>query len=303
MSFATDTKKELCSIATTDVELLRSEFYAMLLLSRHFSSEAIVFKTENKYTADHFVSLCSMLFSPILECKKPLKKSSKIYTISVVDPADCKRIFDFYGHDEREVNLRVNRANLPDSFSERAFIRGLFLACGSVTDPDKAYHLELCVTHKNLCIDICNIIRDLEDCNISIKMLSRNGSYICYIKDSEHITDFLAFIGASNSAMSVMGAKAFKQVRNAANRRVNSEVANLQKVAGASAVQIKAINKLKASGKYNTLSDELKEVAKLRLEYPELSLRDMGQMLTVPISRSGVNHRMTKLIKLSQEDE
>ncbi|MBQ4129539.1 MAG: DNA-binding protein WhiA [Ruminococcus sp.] len=303
MSFATDTKKELCSIATTDVELLRSEFYAMLLLARHFSSEKIVFKTENKYTADHFVSLCSMLFSPIIECKKPLTNSSKIYTVTIVDSADCKRIFDFYGHDEREVNLRVNRANLLDSRNERAFIRGLFLACGSVTDPDKAYHLELCIAHKNLCTDVCNIIRDLEDCSITIKMLSRNGSYIAYIKDSEQITDFLAFIGASNSAMSVMGAKALKQVRNALNRRVNSEVANLQKVAGASAVQIKAINKLKASGKFNTLSEELKEVACLRLEYPELSLRDMGQMLNPPISRSGVNHRLTKLIKLSQEDE
>ncbi len=303
MSFATDTKKELCCAVSTDVDVLRSELYAMLLLSRYFTSEKIVFKTENKYTANRFVSLCTMLFSPIIERTQPLTKSSKIYTIKVVDSNDCKRIFDFYGHDERELNLRVNRANLLDNECEKAFIRGVFLACGSVTDPDKGYHLELCVVHKNLCTDICNIIRDNEDCPLSIKMLNRNGSYIAYIKDSEQITDLLTFMGATNSAMTVIGTKALKQVRNIANRRTNSEIANLQKVASASATQIKAIKKLKNSGKLKTLSDELQEVARLRLEYPELSLRDMGEMLTPAISRSGVNHRLTKLIQISQEDE
>ncbi len=303
MSFATETKKELCMIAVTDVEELRCEFYAMLLLCREFSPHSIVFKTENKHTADRFVSLCAMLFSPIIEHTKPLSRSSKTYTARIIDSADCKRIFDFYGHDERDIALRVNRANIPDSNCERAFVRGIFLSCGSVTDPDKGYHLELCVVHKNLCSDVCNIIENLEECNIHIKMLNRNGSYVAYIKDSEQITDLLAFMGASNSAMTVMGTKALKQIRNTANRRVNSEVANLQKIAGAAATQIKAIKKLKNSGRFQALSEELKQVALLRLEYPELSLRDMGEMLTPPISRSGVNHRLTKLIQLSQEDD
>lgn len=303
MSFATETKKELCGDTATDVEVLRSELYAMLILSRQFTSKSIVFKTENKHTAARFVNLCTMLFSPILERTQPLTNTSKIYTVRIIDANDCKRIFEFYGHDDRDVNLRVNRANLADNNCERAFIKGVFLACGSVTNPDKAYHLELCISHKNLCTDICNIIRDAEQLSVNIKMLNRNGSFVGYIKDSEHITDFLAYMGAPNSAMTVMGAKALKQVRNAINRRTNSEIANLQKVAGASANQIKAIKKLKASGKFNTLSDELKTIANLRLEYPELSLRDMGEMLDPPISRSGVNHRLTKLIQLAQEDE
>ncbi len=302
MSFASETKLELCSIASTDVDVLRAELYAMLLLSREFTHNRIVFKTENKNTADHFVSLCTMLFSPIIEYRKPLTKSSKTFTVDLIDSSDCKKIFDFYGHDNREIALRVNRANLSDNKCERAFVRGVFLACGSVTDPDKAYHLELCAVHKNLCTDICNIIRDIEDCSVTIKMLNRNGSYIGYVKDSEQITDLLTFMGATNSAMTVMGAKAIKQVRNAINRRTNSEIANLQKVASASAAQIKAINKLKKSGKFLTLSDELKEVARLRVEYPELSLRDMGEMLSPKISRSGVNHRLVKLMKLANED-
>lgn len=303
MSFAKETKKELCMNTSTDVEVLRSELYAMLLLCRDFNSEKIVFKTENSYTANRFLDLCTMLFSPIIECVKPLSKGAKTYTIRLINPSECGRIYDFYGHDDRDLNLRVNRANISDNACERAFIRGVFLAAGSVTDPDKGYHLELCLSHKNLCTDVCKIISDIEDLDIHIKMLNRNGSYVAYVKDSEQITDLLTYMGAPNSAMTVMGAKALKQVRNTANRRTNSEIANLQKVASASAAQIKAIKKLEKSGKLLTLSDELKEVAMLRLEYPELSLRDMGDMLTVPISRSGVNHRLTKLIKLSQEDD
>ncbi len=303
MSFATDTKKELCMNTSTDVEVLRCEFYGMLLLCREFSSERIVFKTENKNTANRFVSLCTMLFSPIIERTQPLSKTSKAYSVKVIDSLDCKRIFDFYGHDDRNITLRVNRANISDMECEKAFVRGVFLACGSVTDPDKGYHLELCLSHKSLCADVCKLISEVEDLSVSMKMLNRNGSYIAYVKDSEQITDFLTFMGAPTSAMSVMGAKALKQIRNTVNRRANSEIANLEKVATASATQIKAIKKLQKNGKFLTLSDELKTVAQLRLDYPELSLRDMGEMLEPPISRSGVNHRLTKLIQLSREDD
>ena len=98
MSFATQTKLELCALPSTDVEVLRSELYAMLLLARHFSQDRIEFKTENKNTADHFVSLCSMLFSPIIEYQKPLSKTAKTVTVKLIDSSDCKRIFDFYAH-------------------------------------------------------------------------------------------------------------------------------------------------------------------------------------------------------------
>lgn len=303
MSFATDTKKELCMNTTTNVDFLRCEFYGMLLLCREFSSQKIVFKTENRYTANRFVSLCTMLFSPIIERTQPLSKTSKAYTITVVDSSDCKRIYEFYGHDDRNITLRVNRANITEPESERAFMRGVFLSCGSVTNPDKGYHLELCLSHKNLCLDICKLISEIDELSVNMKNINRNGSYIAYVKDSEQITDLLTFMGATNSAMSVMGAKALKQIRNTVNRRANSEIANLEKVASASAIQIKAIKKLQKNGKFLTLSDELRKVAQLRLDYPELSLRDMGEMLEPAISRSGVNHRLKKLIQLSEEDD
>lgn len=305
MSFSTDTKREICQKLSTRVPLQYSELYAMLVLGRSFTAESIIFKTENEHTFSHFIFLLNKLFKPKFEVIAPMRGESgrnKTYTVTLTRPADCRRIFEHYGHDGREVTLRVNRANIEDEEQQRAFVRGAFLSCGSVTDPEKGYHLEFAVSFRNLCMDICRIVREIQDCSVAIKMLSRGGAYIAYVKDSEQITDLLTYMGAVNASMSIMGTKMLKQVRNTANRRANSEIANLQKTASASANQIKAIKRLKKSGKYNLLPDELKIVADLRYEYPELTLRQLGEMLDPPISRSGVNHRLEKIIRFAEDE-
>ena len=305
MSFSSETKTEICRKLSTRVPLQHSELYAMLLFGRVFTRDSIVFKTENEQTYSHFLFLITKLFKPAFTVDAPVHGSTgggKSYTVNITSPADCRRIFEYYGHDAREYSLRVNRANLADEDQHQAFVRGAFLACGSVTDPEKGYHLEFAVSHHNLCMDICRIVREIQDCEIVIKSLSRGGSYIAYVKDSDQITDLLAYMGASVAAMNVMGAKALKQVRNTVNRRANSEIANLQKTASASAAQIRAIKKLKKSGKYNLLPEELRIVADLRYEYPELTLRELGEKLDPPISRSGVNHRLSKIISMAEED-
>ena len=302
MSFSTDTKREICQKLSTRKPLQYCELYAMLLLGKEFTSRSIVFKTENEHTFSHYIFLLNQLFKAKCEVIAPMKGESgrnRSYTITVTSPEKCRKIFEHYGHEDRDVTLRVNRANIDNEDEQRAFIRGAFLAGGSVTDPEKAYHLEFSVSYRNLCMDICRLIREIQDCDISVKMLSRGGTYIAYIKDSEQITDLLTYMGAVVSSMNVMGTKALKQVRNTANRRANSEIANLQKTASASANQIKAINKLKKNGRYNLLSEELKVVAQLRYDYPELTLRELGEKLDPPISRSGVNHRLEKIIRLA----
>lgn len=302
MSFSSETKSEICRKLSTRRELQYSELYAMLLLGRTFTADSIVFKTENESTFSHFIFLLNTLFKPRAEVYAPEDSHSRSYTVAVTRPADCRRIFEYYGHDSRELSLRVNRANIEDEEQQRAFVRGAFLSCGSVTDPEKGYHLEFAVSYRNLCMDICRIIREIQDCDVAVKMLSRNGAYVAYVKDSEQITDLLAYMGAVVAAMNVMGAKALKQVRNAANRRANSEIANLQKTASASAAQIRAIKKLRRTGRYNLLPEELKTVAVLRYDYPELTLRELGEMLDPPISRSGVNHRLEKIISIAEEE-
>ena len=252
MSFSSDTKREICQKLSTRTPLQYSELYAMLLLGREFTSRRIIFKTENEDVFSHFVFLISRLFKAKCEVIAPLKGESgrnRAFTVTVTSPEKCRRIFEHYGHEDRDVNLRVNRANIDDEEEQRAFIRGAFLACGSVTDPEKAYHLEFAVSHRNLCMDICRLVDEIQDCDVSPKLLTRGGNYIGYIKDSEQITDLLTYMGAVVASMNVMGTKALKQVRNTANRRANSEIANLQKTASASARQIKAINKLKKNGR------------------------------------------------------
>lgn len=305
MSFSTDTKREICQKLSTRKPLQYTELYAMLVLSRVFTADSIVFKTENEHTFSHFIFLLNKLFKPKVEVIAPMRGESgrnKTYTVTLAAPADCRRIFEYYGHDSREVTLRVNRANIEDEDQQRAFVRGAFLACGSVTDPEKGYHLEFAVSYRNLCMDICRIVREIQDCDVTIKMLSRGGAYIAYVKDSEQITDLLTYMGAVTASMNIMGAKMLKQVRNTANRRANSEIANLQKTASASAAQIKAIKRLRRSGRYNLLPDELKKVAELRYDYPELTLRQLGEMLDPPISRSGVNHRLEKIIRFAEDE-
>ena len=305
MSFSSDTKREICQKLSTRKPLQYCELYAMLLLSKEFSPRSIIFKTENEDVFSHFVFLLSQLFKAKCDVIAPMKGESgrnRAFTVTVTSPEKCRRIFEHYGHEDRDVNLRVNRANIDDEEEQRAFIRGAFLACGSVTDPEKAYHLEFAVSHRNLCMDICRLVGEIQDCDVNVKMLTRGGSYIAYVKDSEQITDLLTYMGAVVASMNVMGTKALKQVRNSANRRANSEIANLQKTASASANQIRAINRLKKDGRYNLLPQELKTVAALRYEYPELTLRELGAMLDPPISRSGVNHRLEKIIRLAEEE-
>lgn len=223
--------------------------------------------------------------------------------ISLINADDCLRIFDDYGHHDNDISLRVNRANISSDELVAAFLRGAFEGCGSVSDPMKSYHAEFCVPHKNLSVDLCKILSEIPECDFTPKTVVRNGSYVVYFKGSEQICDLLTYIGATNCAMEIMGTKAVKQVRNNINRRINSEVANITKIASASAKQLAAIQKIKDKKGIESLPDDLREIAVLRLENPEMSLRDLGQNLSVPISRSGANHRMNRLLEYAEDLE
>ena len=207
------------------------------------------------------------------------------------------RIFSDFGHSVSQVTLRVNRANVPGEEFSSAFVRGVFLSCGSVSDPMKSYHAEFCVSYKNLAADLCKILGEVTECSFLPKTVLRSGNYIVYFKGSEQICDLLTYIGAPISAMEIMGTKAVKQVRNNINRRINGEMANIGKVASASARQIEAIKLIKQKQGLDTLPSDLREIAYLRLENPEMSLRDLGQNLNPPISRSGANHRIQRLLE------
>lgn len=300
MSFSSEVKKELCSNEILDRETLRAELYGMLLFGKRFSADKIVFTTENKYACKRAAMLLENFYMPILEKQSALRTRAAeghLYRLSVVDGGDCRRIFEDLGHSENDITLRVNRANVSSDEVIAGFIRGAFLSCGSVADPEKNYHAEFCVPYRNLSQDLCMLLGEVTECEFTPKTVARNGNFVVYFKGSEQICDLLTYIGAPIGAMEIMGAKAVKQVRNNINRRINGEVANIGKIASASARQLEAIKYIEKHIGLDTLPEDLKEIACLRLENPEMSLRDLGLNLTPPISRSGANHRIQRLLE------
>ena len=300
MSFSSEVKKELCAVEVYERELLRAELYGMLLFSKCFKSDKIVFTTESRYAAKRVTMLLENLFMPIIEKQNVLRAKSgeaRLYRISLIDSDECARVFSDFGHGRDEVTLRVNRANVFSEELSAAFVRGAFLSCGSVSDPMKSYHAEFSVPFKNLAADLCKILGEVTECEFTPKTVLRSGSYVVYFKGSEQICDLLTYFGAPIQAMDIMGTKAVKQVRNNVNRRINGEIANISKIAGASAKQLEAIHMIQKRRGLDTLPEDLREIAYLRLENPEMSLRDLGQNLSVPISRSGANHRMQRLLE------
>ena len=261
MSFSSDIKQELCRVENFNRESLRAELYGVLLFGRTFREDKIVFKTESADAGRRVTLLLENLYMPIIERQTALRVrtgENRLYKIMLVDSNDCRRIFEDFGHTKGQVTRRVNRANLAAEECAAAFVRGVFLSCGSVSDPMKSYHAEFCVPYK---------------------------------------------MGAPIQAMEIMGTKAVKQVRNNVNRRINSEVANITKVASASAKQLEAIETIQRTVGLESLPDDLKEIAYLRLENPEMSLRALGENLSPPISRSGANHRIQRLMEYADLKE
>lgn len=304
MSFSSNTKKELCKEPYADLAAIKAESYGLLLFAKKFKYNNIVLSTENPFVANRFTELLTMCWQVIVEKKSVLtgkRGGTHLFTLTVPYVNDCKRIFDDLGHVKDELSLRINRANLEDESCINAFLRGCFLCCGSVINPAKDYHLEFSVPFKNLCNDLAKIISEVTELSQTPKIAARKGTYIVYLKDSEQIADLLAFMGAPIASMDIMQEKILKEIRNSANRKANSEVANIKKTVSAAMVQIQAIEKIKSTKGLEALPDDLKELAVIRLENPDLSLRMLGQQLVPPISRSGVNHRIKRILEFAED--
>lgn len=179
----------------------------------------------------------------------------------------------------------------------KAMIRGCFMATGSINNPANSYHLEIVFDNK---INAEDVLEKLKDFEIKSNIIERDKKFVIYIKDGDEISNFLALIGANKSVLEFEQTRVVKDVRNKVNRLVNCETANLNKTLNASIEQIAAIKKLQKTGEFNKLNDNLKEIAKLRLENPDMSLTDLGKILKEPIGKSGVNYRLKKIIELAK---
>ena len=299
MSFSANVKNEILSTELENNCCLHSFAYGMMLFSRAFSYYDMYLLTEHEGVAEKYSELMKTVcgVEPNL-----IKSDAGKFKVEVTKKEDRLKVLETFGYDKKTGASRLNWSNITDECCKVAFLKGAFLTCGTVNDPNKNYHLEFVVPYLNLSRDLKLFINDYDELNVEPKSITRNSNYIIYFKISESIEDLLTVMGAFNSSLEVMGVKMYKDMRNNVNRRLNFENANLTKTANAAYDQISAIERLRNSGAYALLSEDLKEIADLRIENEEASLREIGEMCTPPISRSAVNHRLKKIIALAGAD-
>ena len=298
MSFSTHVKNEILSCEITDECCFHAFAYGMLLFSRAFSFFDVSLLTEQEAIAEKYEQILESVCKVYPEVNK--SDAGKI-KVEVVTAADREKVMDTFGYDKNSKVSRLNWSNFAGECCKQAFLKGAFLTCGTVNDPNKGYHLEFVVPYLNLSKDLKLFITDYDELDITPKSVVRNSNYVVYLKDSEAIEDLLTVMGAYNSSLELMGVKMYKDMRNNVNRKLNFENANLDKTIDASSRQINAIEHIKNTVGLSYLSGDLEELARIRLENPDMSLRELGDALTAPISRSGVNHRLKKICTIAEE--
>ena len=268
----------------------------MLLFSRTLTREHICFQSESSISAGLFGELFRSVFHCEPPCRENIRRSGLVlYSYDITDTGLTDKVFTKYrlNEAERRVDSEIIATN-----SLGVFTAGVFLACGSVNDPSKEYHLEFSCPTASLAEDISALLGDI---GVNAGRVVRRGQHIVYIKGSESIEDTLTFIGAQQCTLELMNVKIYKDVRNKANRLRNCDAANIDKVLNAAMKQRQDIMLIASAMGLDSLSEELREVAELRLENNDMSLQEIGESLSVPISRSGVNHRFKKLSKIAEE--
>ena len=296
MSFCSKAKAELCKIPISKTCCAVAESYGVLLFCNTFSPTSIRIVTESRDFAQRLPKLFQKAFSLKFDQTPETEQGKQIFSMD--DPRKIHRIYDVFGLEAATtVALQVNLGILEEDCCRVAFLRGAFMAGGSVTDPEKRYHLELATSHLRVSREVKHL---MEEVGFAPKCVTRAGSHVLYFKQSDQIEDFLTTLGAPVCAMGIMEAKVEKDLRNGVNRRVNCETANLGKAVDAAQEQLAAIRRLKERGLYEELPQKLKETAQLRQDHPEATLLELSQMQDPPVSKSAINHRMRKLLDLSR---
>lgn len=297
MSFSAQIKQELCKATIHKKCCAQAEMYGILLFCSSFQSTGIRIVTESDTFAQRLPILLKKAFQLEFDQLPPERPGKRTFLIT--EPKKISAIGETFGYDPREsVALHINFGVLEEEHCRTAFFRGAFLAGGSVTDPDKGYHLELVTSHYNVARELPALLRES---GFEPKSAQRKANYVTYFKQSAYIEDFLTVIGSPVAAMGIMNAKAEKNLRGSINRRVNCEAANLDKTVDASLVQIEAIRMLEERGMLEQLPEKLKETAILRRENPELTLTQLAAMCVPPVTKSALNHRLRKLMALAQQ--
>ena len=297
MSFSTQVKAELCRAPLNRKCCAQAEAYGVLLYCSLSTPAEVRITTESPEFAARLPQLFQKAFQVRFD-RLPAEGAGK-RIFSITQPDKLSALWSVFGHDPAEAPVHhINYAVLEEDHCRTAFLRGAFLAGGSVTDPAKRYHLELATSHLSVSRELHALLLEM---GFSPKESRRKANAITYFKQSDAIEDFLTAMGAPLAAMELMNAKAEKDLRGSINRRVNCDAANLDKAVDAAQGQIEAIYKLEERGMLENLPDKLKEAVDLRMAHPELTLSQLAELCDPPVSKSAFNHRLRKLMELAKQ--
>lgn len=296
MSFSSDIKKELCDVRELSPQQAEAMLYGIMYASRMDEGRPLI-QTENIDLMNAAAELIRAVFPNVRTgIVRLVKNSGSLYTLKIRSGWEdiAERFGDFSSISREAVSGGDEESG--------AFLRGVFVSCGSVTDPNKEYHLELVLPENDRTPALLDFIAEH---GMSLKETARGGARskktVLYAKESELIEDCLTYIGAANHSMEIMQVKIVKDFRNRVNRSVNCENANLDKTVAASNKSTADIEYIFSTMGADWFSPDLRETARLRVENPEMSLSELCGMFPEKISRSGLNHRLKKLSKLAEE--
>lgn len=302
MSFSLEVKQELSRFETKNTCCVKTECYGSWLFTKCFSPLESAFISESGEAVRKMADMIAQICGVIPEVNFLMSRRKKTsYRLTLPDSKDREKMIRAFGHSPNEVTLQINNSNFPDSCCCSSFLRGAFLSCGIISDPSRGYHMEFTNLHRTLAEDLCLFIRKLDGFSIRSQVGVRKGNHYVYIKESEQCEELLTYIGASHAAMKLMQVKMYKEVKNNINRRSNCETANMDKTYSASAKQIAAIARIVDAGLLEELPENQKKLAEMRLENPEMSLRDLA--LVLGDTRSGVNYRIKKIMDIAEKIE
>ncbi len=310
MSFSQNVKEELSLQIPLARHCIIAEIAAILsicgrILITTSDKYCVKVQTENLFVARKYFTLIKKAFKIKAEItirQNVYLRNSRTYTITVNNHKDALRILQASKLVDEHLEIKenfsiVNNVVIMKSCCKRAFLRGSFLATGSISTPEKSYHFEIVCSTLEKAQQLCNIIKIFK---IDAKTVERKKHFVVYIKEGESIVDMLNVMEAHKSLMDLENVRILKEMRNSVNRKVNCETANLNKTVLASVKQIEDITLIKNTIGLSSLAKILQEMASVRLENPDASLKELGELLDPPVGKSGVNHRLRKLSEIAE---
>ena len=296
MSFSSQAKAELCRSPMAHSCCVLAECYGILLYCHTFSGREIRIITAHDALAARLPRLFQRAFSLSFDELPPEGARGK-RSFLIRDPEKLRRIFSAYGQ-ESDVTLHINYGMLESDCCRISFLRGAFLAGGSVTDPEKRYHLEFLTSHQSVAREALALMREMD---FSPREALRSGGHIAYFKQSDTIADLLTTLGAPLSAIRLLQAKVEKDMRNAVNRRVNCDSANADKIVSAAQDQLDVIHALDERYGLFNLPEVLQQTAMLRIANPESSLAELAALAVPPVSKSCMSYRLRRLLSYEEK--